>query len=313
MREEDVYLPLSFWMEKNRGFDWYRITHENPCLIFNEEEERAEADVCLGFYKGKQLVLTDAIHVKTKDNLKNKTERYQLLGKAKATLNSIRNIWLAIEKSSYSVLKDSIDEKIGIIVYTESNDSAGSFTIKKEPQRNDVPLFQKETQVFFDEKFGPEIRASRDIFICSMDKINWPICIKHKLWGVPKGASQGESAIQRAKPGDILLFRLVKDRGEKIGFVGIWMVTSLPFKDENGGPWKNENPGENRDFIWQVRMYPMLVNAFNNPFDLDYPKNFNKETGIHTKMYMAGMVRINDLQYKIISQQLIEKNLNQLQ
>ena len=52
-----------------------------------------------------------------------------------------------------------------------------------------------------------------------MDKINWPICIKHKLWGVPKGASKGESAIQRAKPGDILLFRLGKDRGKKIGFV----------------------------------------------------------------------------------------------
>ena len=42
MREEDVYLPLSFWMEEKKGFDWYRITHENPCLIFNEEEEKAD-------------------------------------------------------------------------------------------------------------------------------------------------------------------------------------------------------------------------------------------------------------------------------
>ena len=142
-----------------------------------------------------------------------------------------------------------------------------------------------------------------------MFKENWSICEKHKLWGVPEAATAATSAIKRAKPGDYLIFRLNKGPD----YVAIWLVTSKPFEDKKGGPWKLENPNETRNFIWQVKMHPMLVEEFANPVKLKYENGMNKETGITTKKYMSGMAEITDAQYKIICKKLIDNNLNQLQ
>jgi hypothetical protein len=61
------------------------------------------------------------------------------------------------------------------------------------------------------------------------------------------------------------------------------MVTSEPFPDKNGGPWKIENPTENRNFVLQVKMHPMLVEEFENPLKLKYTNGMDQETGITTK------------------------------
>jgi len=90
------------------------------------------------------------------------------------------------------------------------------------------------------------------------------------------------------------------------------MVTSKPFDDKNGGPWKLENPNEQRSFFWQVKMHPMLAEEFENNVKLQYTQGMDKETGITTKSYMSGMVEITDTQYKIIAKKLIDANLNQL-
>ena len=126
--------------------------------------------------------------------------------------------------------------------------------------------------------------------------------------GVPHGATAAESAIKRTKPGDYLCFRLNKGPD----YVAIWMVTSKPFEDKSGGPWKNENGSESRDFVWQVKMHPVLVEEFEKPVKLHYEEGMDKETGITTKSYMSGMVEITDSQFKIISKKLIYSNLKQL-
>lgn len=125
---------------------------------------------------------------------------------------------------------------------------------------------------------------------------------------MPEKATAAESAIKRAKPGDILLFRLNGGRD----FVAIWMVTSKPFADNDGGPWKKENLKETRNFFWQVKMHPLLAEEFVYSAKLDYKGGMDKETGITTKSYMSGMVEITDSQYKIITKKLIDKNLGQL-
>jgi len=141
-----------------------------------------------------------------------------------------------------------------------------------------------------------------------MNQDNWGICKQHKLWGVPEKSGPAESAIKRAKPGDIILFRLNKGPD----YVAIWMVTSEPFEDKQGGPWKKQNPNETRNFLWQVKMHPLLVEEFSNNVKLSYVSGMNKETGITTKLYMSGMVEITDSLYKIISKKLIDTNLKQL-
>ena len=65
MNEVDVYKPLASWFKQQRKLEWSEITHENPCIVFNEDDEKAEVDVCLGKHNKKNLELTDVIHVKT--------------------------------------------------------------------------------------------------------------------------------------------------------------------------------------------------------------------------------------------------------
>jgi hypothetical protein len=40
-----------------------KTTHENPCIIFNDDREIAEVDLILGNQKMNQLNMTDAVHV----------------------------------------------------------------------------------------------------------------------------------------------------------------------------------------------------------------------------------------------------------
>jgi hypothetical protein len=126
----------------------------------------------------------------------------------------------------------------------------------------------------------------------------WILIIQfYLLGGVPEKAKAAESALKRAKPWDLLLFRL--NAGPD--YVALWMVTSKPFEDKDGGPWKRENDTENRNFVLQVKMYPILVEEFEKPIKLKYTKGMDQETGITTKSYMSGMVEITDVQYKIIA------------
>lgn len=308
MLETDTYDPLANWFKNKYKLEWSKIAHENPCVIFNREDEIAEVDICLGHHKKNQLELTDVIHVKTKDNLQSKKDRYQLLGKAKYTLSGAKNVWLAVEKTTYNFVHEGVDSAIGIITYDEKGNNATNFTVRHEPKRTDSPKYDKQTQELVNKKFGQLVETAQNVFVCSMNQDNWGICKRHKLWGVPEKASAAESAIRRTKPGDIMLFRLNKGPD----YVAMWMITSKPFEDKNGGPWKNENGSENRDFVWQVKMHPMLVEEFENPVKLTYTAGMNKETGISTKSYMSGMVEITDTQYKIIAKKLIDSNLNQL-
>ena len=92
MLESEVYESLSNWMKTKFSLQWSKITHENPCVVFNDEGETAEADICLGIHSKNRLELTDVIHVKTRDNLQVKKERYQLLGKARFTLGGVSRV-----------------------------------------------------------------------------------------------------------------------------------------------------------------------------------------------------------------------------
>ena len=230
------------------------------------------------------------------------------MGKAGLTLAGAKNVWLAIEKSTLKTFKDGINEKIGIITYEEKNNRAINFTIKTEPKRNDLPKYFRETQKFFYKKFHAKIEQTQNFFLCSMNADNWKISRDHKLWGVTDDSTAAKSALKRAKPGDMIVFRL-----NGIDFIAIWMVVDTPKNDPSGGPWKKENPNEFRDFKLQVKIHPFLGRRFKEPVKLSYPKGINKETGFITKMYMSGMVQITEAQYKIISKKLIEHNLKQLQ
>ena len=167
----------------------------------------------------------------------------------------------------------------------------------------------RETNSIVNQKFGIVVDTTPNFFVCSMFKESWSICEKHKLWGVPENSTAATSAIKRVKPGDYLIFRLNKGPD----YTAIWLVTSKPFEDEKGGPWKIENSNETRNFIWQVKMHPVLTEEFVNPVKLDYENGLNKETGIRTISYRSGMIEITYAQYKIISKKLIDNNLNQLQ
>ena len=76
MQETEVYGPLSNWLKSKLSLNWNQTTHENPCIVFNDDGEVAESDLCLGTKKKNILDLTDIVHVKTKDNLQSKKERY---------------------------------------------------------------------------------------------------------------------------------------------------------------------------------------------------------------------------------------------
>jgi len=242
MLESEVYAPLSNWMKTHFKLEWSKITHENPCVIFNDEGEIAEVDIILGNHKKNQLELTDVIHVKTKDNLQGKKDRYQLLGKAKFTVGGAPQVWLAVEKSTYRAIIDGLDEKVGVITYDERGKNAVNFTVRKEAKLNEKPKFLKQTNELVNEKFGKIVDTAQNAYVCSMNQDNWHICKAHKLWGVPEKAGAAESAIKRTKPGDVLLFRLNKGPD----YVAMWMVTSKPFDDKNGGPWKLE---------WKLRAF----------------------------------------------------------
>ena len=113
----------------------------------------------------------------------------------------------------------------------------------------------RETNSIVNQKFGIAVDITPNFFVCSMFKENWSICEKHKLWGVPENSTAATSAIKRVKPGDYLIFRLNKGPD----YTAIWLVTSKPFEDKKGGPWKIENSSETRNFIWQVKMHPVLA------------------------------------------------------
>jgi hypothetical protein len=56
-------------MKTHFGLKWAKTTHENPCIIFNDDREIAEVDLILGNHKMNQLNMTEVVHVKTKENL----------------------------------------------------------------------------------------------------------------------------------------------------------------------------------------------------------------------------------------------------
>jgi hypothetical protein len=64
MLESDVYGPLANWMKTHFNLEWAKTTHENPCIIFNDDMEIAEVDLILGNHKMNQLNMTDVVHVK---------------------------------------------------------------------------------------------------------------------------------------------------------------------------------------------------------------------------------------------------------
>jgi predicted RNA-binding protein len=308
MLESEVYGPLANWMKTRFTLEWSETTHENPCIIFDDDREIAEVDLILGNHKMNRLNLTDAVHVKTRENLQDKKDRYELLGKARFTLGGVPRVWIAIENSTFRGIAQGLDPSIGIITYEELGGNASKFLVKIEPKRTEPPKYFTETQELINRKFGKIIETSQNIFVCSMNKENWEICKRYKIWGVPETAKAAESAIKRAKPWDILLFRL--NGGPD--YVAMWMVASKPFEDKDGGPWKKENLQDNRNFVLQVKMYPMLVEEFQKPVKLKYINGIDIETGITTKSYMSGMVEITDTQYKIIAKKLVDSNLDQL-
>jgi len=59
------------------------------------------------------------------------------------------------------------------------------------------------------------------------------------------------------------------------------MVTSKPIEYKDGGPWKREND-EDRNFVLQVKMYPILVEEFGNAIKLKYTNGMDQKNGITT-------------------------------
>lgn len=315
MKEEDVYNELGQWLQNKKNLEWHKTTHLNRFIMYSEDDDMLEPDICLGKIKGQNYELTDVIHVKTKDNLKSSGQRFELVGKANFSIKGVKKTWIAIDESSFWIVKTGLHNEVGIMTYKEKNSYPRDFQIKKDAIEIEKPKFFKETQRLFNEKFGQEIKASQRFFITSMDKENWPICKNYRLWGVPENGP-GESVIKQAKPSDLILVRLNKGRTKpygKFGFVAIWMVVSEPFSDPNGGPWKNNNTKERRNFNWQVKIFPILVDEFETPIDLHYVNGVDDETKIASRAYKPGMLKISETVYKILSKRLVEKNLSQLQ
>ena len=50
MKEIEVYEPLANWMQQKLGFEWHKITHENACIIINENEEKKNFSIYFHFY-----------------------------------------------------------------------------------------------------------------------------------------------------------------------------------------------------------------------------------------------------------------------
>lgn len=94
------------------------------------------------------------------------------------------------------------------------------------------------------------------------------------------------------------------------------MFTLSHLKERNispdGGPWKDEALGEDRDFTWQVRISPIIVEEFENPTKLSYENSVNPDTGISTGKYLSGMARISETQYRLVLQKMIENNMDQI-
>jgi len=315
LKEEEVYDDLGEWFKDQKSLAWYKVTHLNHFITYTEQKDILEPDICYGTSKGQKFVLTDAIHVKTKDNLRSSGPRFELGGKANHSLKGVRRVWIAIEDSSYWIIEGGLKDEVGIITYKEKNGKALNFQIKKEAQENPKPKYEKETQELFNEKFGKEMKTLQSYYICSMERENWPTCKTERLWGVPKG-NPAEIIIQKMKLGDIILFRLNKGKGKpkgKFGFVGLYMVVSEPFEDPSGGPWKKDVSSETRDFNWQVKTHPFLVEEFENVIELNYEKGMDPETGLTYKAYSSGTLKIKDIVYKIISKKLIESNQKQLE
>jgi len=184
MLELDVYEPLANWLKTELNLEWAEVTHENPCIFFNDADDKAEVDLILGNHKRTELILTDVVHVKTKVNLKQKKDRYELLGKTRCTLNGAPKVWVAIEKSTYGEIANELDIAIGIITYDESGKIASQFRIKRQPIRSDKPKYLIETQHLINRKFSKIVETSQYVFVCSLDRKNWEICKRHKLWGL---------------------------------------------------------------------------------------------------------------------------------
>jgi hypothetical protein len=79
-------------MKNHFNLEWAEITHENPCIIFDDDREIAEVDIILGNHKANLLNMTDAVHVKTRENLQQKKDRYELIGKCRFTLGGAQRV-----------------------------------------------------------------------------------------------------------------------------------------------------------------------------------------------------------------------------
>ena len=311
MDEEDVYEPLSNWCEKTFQVGWKENTHQKFWLVIHDdpEREKAEADICFGLKKSKKHELTDIIHVKTKGNLKRQNDIWYLQSKAQDTLNASPRVWVAIEKASYSLIKDNLDKKIGIIVYDEVRGTATNFAIKRHAIDNTAPKFLKETNKFINEQLGKDNHTTPKFFVCSLTEESWNICVRDMLWAVHDNNPGAIGVIQRVKPGDFLLFRL---RGNA-EYVAAWITTDIArqFDPDDNDNWKAQDP-KHRNFIWRLRMSPLLVTRFDNAVNLDYESHKNEETGLIMKAYMSGMLEIKRSVYDTIFQKLVAQNLDQL-
>ena len=56
--------------------------------------------------------MTDVVHVKTKENLQQKKDRYELIGKARFTLGVAPRVQLEIENSTYRAIAHGLDPSI---------------------------------------------------------------------------------------------------------------------------------------------------------------------------------------------------------
>lgn len=95
-------------------------------------------------------------------------------------------------------------------------------------------------------------------WICITNEENWNIVRNKKVWGV---SERHKNQISRVKPGDVLVFYVKQERGEKgvkpSKIVGIFEATSKPFKDDS----KIFSPvgfGDER-FPHRVKLKPLIV------------------------------------------------------
>ena len=172
MKEEDVYDPLIDFFEVTFNPNWSAITHLKHLIQISDNPERpkAEGDICFGAKKNKQYELSDLIHVKTKENLNNKeNESRKLWAKAQQTLNGSPKVWIAIEKSSYTQIKEDLVKEIGIIIYHEVGNKATNFAIQREAIAVS-PKFIKHTNKFINKELGPELDNVPKFFVCSLNE-----------------------------------------------------------------------------------------------------------------------------------------------